>query len=463
MKEAHRVVLCTLYVALLTIGPHFVISEYKRPILDRHPAWGSAFIQHTVAVGAIGYILSGFIGGDIKNRGIAFYTACGCVWAALSHALAALAVRYDQLWLFMLGQGFFDTLGGGCLMTVVMTHATAWIDPAAAASIVGGTVGLSAAGLSYAMAAVITEVSAEACLWGLTALACLAALVSPFFRLPPPVAAPELSMGLNDDASVAPLLLSRRQLICSRQFQLVWTIVALGLTPGFALISTYTALFETVLGISYFNAAIFTGVANATYCIGRVLGGIMCRQLGVKRWGGALLGFGVLGACLAAVAQITAQRWLFVSAVSMMAMQLGATQVFAGPLIVFVLGRHNLAAAYGLVLIAVAFASVVGPVAILAVTTEYVHAGNTSDKYNAFFYISSGILAVALSLLLPVVEHDSVSSSSSVASISAGDGSRQEPNAKSAMDESDEPHCSEGHLRVEHAGSSSRFSEASAM
>ena len=442
MKDSTRVVLCTLYVAVLTIGPHFVVSEYKHPIFLLHPSWGESFIQHTVAVGAIGYILSGFIGGDIKNRGLSFYTVCGCIWAAMSHALAALGVRYNQLWLFMLGQGFFDTLGGGCLMTVVMTHATSWMDPAIAASVVGGTVGISAAGLSYGMAAMITFVSAEACLWGLTGLACLAALAAPFFRLPPPVGA-DLTTGLNSSSAPVPdVVFTRLELLHKPQFYFVWFVVALGLTPGFALISTYTALFQTVLDVPYFEAAVFTGVANATYCIGRVLGGIMCRQLGVKKWGFCLLGIGLLGGCLAPAAQALSQKWLFVVGVSLLSMQLGGTQVYAGPLIVFTFGRPNLATVYGLILLGVAFASVVGPVAILAMTTDYLHISDAADKYNVFFFISAGLLAACLGLLVfvqaaPAARHTALAS-----------GSVMQSQHEEACDDNDSVHHS-GHIHAE--------------
>jgi hypothetical protein len=398
MSHRLRVIIATAVVGILVIGPHFVVSEYREPILDQHPDWSPSFLQHTVAVGSVGYVVSGFIGADIRNRGYPFYAVTGCILAAMSHLLGALAVRYNRQWLFLVGQGFFDTLGGGCLMTVIMSHATGWLDPAFAASLVGGMVGISATTLSYAMAGVMVSLSAEICLWGLTGIAVLASVSAPLFLMPPPLASsPTLSTPLN---SVTPCQdpLTRVDLLRNRQFLFVWLQVATGLTPGFALISSYSGLFVDALGVTFFTSAIFTGICNATYCIGRILGGIMCRRLGVKRWGCALVLVGVVGCIAAPCGQLLHQSWLMVSGVAMVAFQLGANQVYAGPLIVHVFGKLNMPTAYGLILIAVAFASVVGPVALLAPLSEHFGRPNEDIRstYNVFFFVSAGVLLISL-------------------------------------------------------------------
>lgn len=120
--------------------------------------------------------------------------------------------------------------------------------------------------------------------------------------------------------------------------------------------------------------------------------------------GKVILITGLIGCCVAPLAQMANQKWLFVLAVSVVSMQLGANQVYAGPLIVYVFGKPNMATMYGLILIGVAFASIVGPVCILAPTAEYVRASEDA-KYDTFFYTSAGVLAAALGSMMMVSPH----------------------------------------------------------
>jgi len=382
MKDIVRVVIATMIVGCLTIGPHFVVSEYYSP-LKKQQGWRDDFIQLTVAVGSLGYIMSGLIGGDIKKRGYTFYAATGCILMALSHGIAALGVRYGQLWLFIIGQGFFDTFGAGCLLTVMMSHIAEWIDPAIGSSLVGGCVGFSATGMSYAMGAAIDQLSAEICLWGLTVLCFLAAFSAPMFRKP----------NLQSNAAMALktniVVWSRSELLHMPPMYVTWLMVTFGLTPGFALISAYDIIFQDVLKISYFTAAIYTGVANGCYCIGRVLGGVLCRVWGVRQWGLIQCLLGALASAGAALAGYTNQNYVFVVCVSLVGMQLGACQVYAGPLIVWMFGKPNLAAVYGIILTAVAVASVLGPWGTLSATQS------ATGSYIPFFLISTGQLLVA--------------------------------------------------------------------
>eukprot|EP00759_Apiculatamorpha_spiralis_P042679 PhF_6_TR40573/c0_g1_i1/m.60839/K08177/oxlT; MFS transporter, OFA family, oxalate/formate antiporter len=384
-----RVVLATIIVTSLTIGPHFVVSEYDHPLRSRY-GWRSDFLQITVAVGSVGYVISGWLSADIKVRGFRVYCVIGCVCAALSHALAALGVTYNSLPLFILGQGVLDTLGGGFLMTVCMSHATQWLDPAVGASLVGGLVGISATGMSYAMLAMIQNVSPESCLWGLTGLALLASPAALLFRTPPAAPGPEIKaplvIGVNSHLSLEQPPqnhMTRSDALGNPLFYCVWLTVCCGLIPGFALISAYTPLFEKTLKIHYVEAAVLTGVCNGTYCIGRALGGILCRLFGVRQWGMILTTLGIFGSGMASVSA-GSHATAFVFGVCLIAFQLGACQVYAGPLIAHVFGKQNMPVVYGLILIAVAAASVVGPFGLFA----------TLDV-DMFFVASTGVLGLA--------------------------------------------------------------------